>query len=293
MYSTHPPVVVGVDGSPESRSAVDFAAWEADRRRAPLRLVHGYQPPLMYGLSAGVVYDAGTPLRYARELVRAEAARMLGRYPNLEAVPVLAVEDPGNLLVDQSHDAALMVVGSRGLGSVHSLLIGSVSARVAAHAKAPVIVVRPPAPGTPRSGVVVGVDGSTGSAAAVEFAFDEAAARGTGLTAVYAWVVPPTSNLGPITEHHYDPVQAREEADRVLAEATAGWAEKYPEVELVRHAVHSLNPLRTLIEESGDAELVVVGNRGHGGFTSMLLGSVSDGLVRHARVPVAVVNPFE
>ena len=289
------PVVVGVDGSPESQAAVDFAAWEAHRRRLPLRLVHGYQPPIMYGLSVTVVYDAAAPLRYARELVRAEANRVLGRYRDLKGSPVLAVEDPGTLLVAQSRDAALVVVGSRGLGSFHSLLLGSVSARVAAHAKVPVIVVRPPARDTGRAhaGVVVGVDGSPGSAAAVEFAFEEASARGTGLTAVYAWVVPPTGNLGPITEHHYDPVEAQDEADRVLAEATAGWSEKYSEVELVRHAVHSLNPLRTLIEASGDAELVVVGSRGRNGFANLLLGSVSDGLVRHARVPVAVVHASE
>jgi nucleotide-binding universal stress UspA family protein len=201
----------------------------------------------------------------------------------------LTVGDPGSILLEDSRHATLVVVGSRGLGSLHSLLLGSVSARLVAHAKVPVVVVRPPAPDGDRVGVVVGVDGSPGSAAAVEFAFDEAAARGAALTAVYAWGVPPMGNLGPTTARHYDPVEARQEADRVLAEALAGWPEKYPDVRVIRRAVHSLNPLRTLIEESAYAELIVVGPRCHTGLAGLLLGSVSYGLVRHTRVPVAVV----
>jgi nucleotide-binding universal stress UspA family protein len=285
-------VVVGVDGSPESQAAVDVAAWEAQWRNVPLRLVHGYQPPVMYGPSVSLAYDAATPLRYARSLSRSEADRVRQRYPDLRMTAVTIVSDPGVVLVDESRDAALVVVGSRGRGSFHSLLLGSVSGHVAAHAQAPVIVVRPATDptGRPRSGIVVGVDGSPNSAAALEFAFEEASARDTYLTAVYAWVVPPTSNLGPITRRHYDPVEAQQEADRVLAEALAGWQEKYPDVELLRRAVHSVNPLRDLIEASADAELVVVGGRGRGGLVS-LLGSVSDGLVHEAQVPVAVVHP--
>jgi nucleotide-binding universal stress UspA family protein len=282
------PVVVGVDGSPESRTAVDLGAWEADRRRVPLRLVHGYQPPVMYGPAVAIAYDATAPLAYARTLVDAEAERVRQRHPELRVSTAVLIGDPGLVLIDESADAVLVVVGSRGVSSFHSLLLGSVCARVAAHARVPVVVVRPTAPHA--RGVVVGVDGSPGSVPAVEFAFAEAAARGTGLTAVYAWTVPPITNLGPVTRWHYDPVEAQDEADRVLAEATAGWAEKYPEVELLRRAVHTVNPLRTLIEESCDAELVVVGARGRGPIASLLLGSVSDGLVRHCRVPVVVVH---
>jgi nucleotide-binding universal stress UspA family protein len=294
MYNAlRAPVVVGVDGSPESRAAVDIGAWEAHRRRLPLRLVHGHQPPVMYGPSVTIAYDPATPLRQAGELVHTEAARVHARYPDLTTTTAVTVAEPGGVLVEESRTAALVVLGSRGVSSFYSMLLGSVSARVATHAQAPVIVVRSAAADADerrRAGVVVGVDGSPGSAAAVEFAFDEASARDTGMTAVYAWTVPPTHNLGPITESYYDPVDAQQEADRVLAEALAGWQEKFPEVSVVREALHSLNPLRTLIEESADAELVVVGARGRGGFASLLLGSVSDGLVRHAQVPVAVVH---
>jgi nucleotide-binding universal stress UspA family protein len=268
---TRAPVVAGVDGSPESRAAVDFAAWEADRRRLPLRLVHGYQPPAMYGPSVAIAYDAATPLAYSRSVVRAETERVRARYPELATTAAVIVGDPARTLVDESGRAALVVVGSRGLGSFHSLLLGSVSGQVATHARAPVVVVRPTAPDA--TGVVVGVDAAAGSAAAVEFAFVEAAWRGTDLTAVYAWTT-----------------GTQAEAERGLAEAVAGWTEKYPEVDVVRRAVQTANPLRTLIEESAGAQLVVVGARGHGAMASLLLGSVSDGLVHHARVPVAVVH---
>lgn len=290
--SVRAPVVVGVDGSPESRAAVDLAAWEAHWRRLPLRLVHAYQPPVMYGPSVAFVYDAATPLRYARSLPRTEEERVRQRYADLPLTTVTVVGEPSAVLLHECDGAALLVLGSRGMGSFRSLLLGSVSARVAVHATVPVIVVRPPAEGAGRepAGVVVGVDGSPNAAAAVEFAFEEASARGSGLTAVYAWTVPPTSNLGPVTQWHYDPVEAQQEADRVLAEAVAGWAEKYPDVEVVRRAVHSVNPVRDLLEESADAQLLVVGARGRGALTT-LLGSVSGGLVREARVPVAVVHP--
>ena len=284
----HAPVVVGVDGSPESRAAVDFAAWEAERRRVPLRLVHGYQPPAMYGPSVAIAYDAATPLAYARSMVKAEVERIRQEHPELTVATAGTISDPARALIEESGNASLVVVGSRGRSSFYSLLLGSVSARVAAHAKVPVVVIRPTE--TDAHGVVVGVDGSPGSAAALEFALVEAAARGTDLTAVYAWTVPPTGNLGPVTRRHYDPIEAQDEADRLLAEAVAGWQEKYPEVELVRRAVHTVNPVRTLIEESGNAELLVVGARGRGTVASLLLGSVSDGVVHHARVPVAVVH---
>lgn len=263
------PVIVGVDGSPESRMAVDLGAREAEWRQVPLRLVHGYEPPVMYGPTVAIAYDAATPLAYARTLVAEEADRVRAGHPDLTVGSGVLIGDPGLVLVEESSAAGLVVVGSRGAGSFHSLLLGSVSARVAGHARVPVLVVRPPA--RDARGVVVGVDGSPGSIPAVEFAMAEAAARGTGVTAVYA--------------HHGDP-----EADRVLAEATAGWPEKYPEVEVVRRAVRATSPVRVLIEESGTAELVVVGARGRRPIAGLLLGSVSDGLVRHARVPVAVVH---
>jgi nucleotide-binding universal stress UspA family protein len=284
MNSPRPSVVVGVDGSPDAGAAAGYGAWEADHRGLPLRLVHALQPPIMYGTGMVAGYDAGEPLKDAQTVLRETAEEVRGRYPGIEIATVVTAGTPGRVLVDESRTAALLVVGSRGLGRFGQLLAGSVSAQVAMHANAPVVVLRPPARDeqpSAGSGVVVGVDGSAGSSAAVAFAFEEAAARGTELLAVYAWA---RIDLR-------DAAEAQREADRMLAEALAGWPEKYPEVTIRRRAVPSLNPLATLIDEGAHAQLVVVGPRGRGGFTGLLLGSVSDGLVRHAHRPVAIVHP--
>jgi len=263
------PIVVGVDGSPESLAAVELAAWEAYQRRLPLRLVHGYQP----GPGGVVVGDAANRLARAWDRLGVESTRVQRRYPDLAAVTVVTLGDPGAVLVEESRGATLVVVGTRGLGSFHSELPGSVSAQVAAGAHAPVIVV--PAPDPARRapvGVVVAVDGSAGAWAAVEFAFDEAAGRGTDVTAVYVWA--------PADGRSADAAEPAEryDADRALAEAVAGWREKYPQVDLVRRAIPGTDPLRPLIEEAADAELVVVA-----------AGGYAVGLLGHVRVPVAVV----
>lgn len=286
--TTVAPVVVGVDGSADARMAIDLAAWEADRRHATLRLVYGFQPVHVYGMVA-VGYDLDRQLSDLKDMLTTESARVSRRYPDLTVQTEVVRGVPASVLVDESAAAQLVVLGSRGFGGFASLLIGSVSAQVAAHAKAPVIVVRPPAVrGTreiPGSGpVVVGVDGSTGSAAAVEFAFEEAAARGTGLIAIYAW------GIMPHDAGDDDPRREQHLADATLAEALAGWQDKYPDVPVRYRAIHSLVPVHTILDESGGAGLLVVGPRGRGGFAGLLLGSVGDGLVRHAPAPVAVVH---
>jgi nucleotide-binding universal stress UspA family protein len=282
------PVVAGVDGSADAGLAVDLAAWEADRRHAPLRLVCGFRPVYAYGMvSTG--YDLVRHVRDLDDMLLAESARVARRYPDLPVATEVVQGGPASVLVDKSRAAQLVVVGSRGLGGFASLLLGSVSAQVAAHAKAPVIVVRPPAVegsrDIPGSGpVVVGVDGSTGSPAAVQFAFEEAAARRHELIALYAW------GTMPYDGGDNNPWVGQDIADTALAEALLGWREKYPEVPVQHHAIHSLAPVQTILDQSAGAGLIVVGPRGHGGFTGLLLGSVGDALVRHAKAPIAIVH---
>lgn len=282
------PVVAGVDGSADAQLAVDLAAWEADRRHAPLRLVYGFRQVYSYGVVAAA-YDLDRQVRDLDDMLITESGRVAQRYPDLIVHTEVVGGVPAGVLVEESAAAQLVVVGSRGLGGFASLLLGSVSAQVAAHATSPVIVVRPPAArGTrelPGNGpVVVGVDGSTGSAAAVEFAFDEAAARGTGLIAVYVW------GVMPYDAGDDDPRVEQDGPDAALAEALAAWQDKYPEVPVSHRAVHSLVPVHTILDQSADAGLIVVGRRGRGGFAGLSLGSVGDGLVRHAKAPVAVVH---
>jgi nucleotide-binding universal stress UspA family protein len=108
--------------------------------------------------------------------------------------------------------------------------------------------------------------------------------------AIYAWQALPTTNLGPINRRYHEPADAYAEADRLLAEQMAGWQEKYPDVAVERHPILTLNPAATLVEASSGASLLVVGSRGRGGFTGMLLGSTGRALVHHAHCTVAVVH---
>jgi nucleotide-binding universal stress UspA family protein len=268
------PVVAGIDGSAHSRAAAALAAWEAARNNRTLRLVSGLEQPLTAG-------DGTLP---PDALLRDAAGSLQNDHPGLHVEIEATVGNPRAVLVDESRDAALVVLGSRGLGGFKGLLLGSVSTQVAAHARAPVIVARgalgdgahtPPAPGD--GPVVVGVDGSPGSAAAAEFAFDEADARRQPLIAVYAWQVPRVGE---------------EEAGRVPEEATARPAARYPDVPVEHRTVDATNPAQALLEVGDEvgASLVVVGSRGRDGFSGLLLGSVSQAVLNHAHRTVAVVH---
>jgi len=295
--TTVAPVVAGVDGSADAQLAVDLAAWEADRRHATLRLVYGFRPVYVCGV-ATIGYDLDRQVRDLDNMLIAESARVARRYPDLPVATEVVRGAPASVLLDESAAAQLVVVGSRGRGGFATLLLGSVSAQVAAYAASPVIVMRPPSRGgttgggdtargardIPGSGpVVLGIDGSTGSAAAVEFAFDEAAARGTGLIAVYPW------GTMPYDAGVDDPRVDQHTADTALADALAAWQDKYPEVPVSHRAVHSLVPVHAILDQSAGAGLIVVAPRG-GGFAGLPLGSVGDSPVRHASAPVAVVH---
>jgi nucleotide-binding universal stress UspA family protein len=162
------------------------------------------------------------------------------------------------------------------------VVLGSVSQHVTRHASCPVVVTRTPYhPDSKR--VVVGVDGSNGSRKALAFAFDHASRSGSSVAAIHAW-----RNLarGFPGEGLIEEIQA---AERVLAEALAGFADQYPDVEVSAEAI-PIAPQRALADASQAAELVVVGSRGLGAFAGLLLGSVSQSVLHHAQCPVAVVR---
>ncbi len=286
------PILVGIDYSPDSMAAVEYGAWEAQRRRLPLRIVHALGALPAYGPGAGAGYLVGAMVRDASRLLGDATERVERRHPGLQVSHTVLTGGAAAALVAESASATLVVLGARGVGGFAELLTGSVSAQVAAHAHAPVVVVRRSgAVNVPPAGpVVAGVDGSDHAAHALGFAFEEADARGTGLVAVYAWDIPPQHNLGPITRRHYDPDEAQQEAERVLAEALAGWADKYPDVPVQKLAVHTLTPAAVLRDAASGASLLVVGSRGRGGFLGLLLGSVSQNLLTYTQCSVAIVH---
>jgi nucleotide-binding universal stress UspA family protein len=284
-------VVAGVDGSECGLQAVRWAAAEALRRQLPVRLVAAHAWP-----SGGLVGDPGLGVDYRavlRDVVlghlatAAADARQVAPELDIEQVEVTGYPVP--VLLGESAHAEIVVLGDRGLGGFTGLLIGSVAVEVTAHASCPVIVVRgsePDRTGPRPEPVVVGVDGSPTSEAATAFAFEAASLRRVPLVAVHVWRdVLVDATMAPLLD--WDVIDSDER--EVLAERLAGWTEKYPDVP-VRRLVARDRPARALVEESGRAQLVVVGSRGRGGFHGLLLGSVSQALLHNAHCPVAVVR---
>jgi nucleotide-binding universal stress UspA family protein len=285
------PVVVGVDGSETALAAVELGAWEAERRGVSLRLVHAYTWPSPYSLVGfpGQPEAYEFPLQAARVMVADVAERVRARRPGLDVRTAVVAGWAAGTLVDESDHAGLVVVGARGLGGFAGLLVGSVSAQVSSHSRCPVVVTRGGADPTAAGPVVVGVDGTEEGNAALGFAFEEAAARGMPLVALWAWWMLPWGNLGPVSPRHYDEAEAAEEARRLLAEAVAGWSERHPDVETRQLAVHDMNPAEALRDASREAGLLVVGRHGGSAASRWVLGSIGEALVRHAECPVAVV----
>lgn len=285
-------VLVGVDGSVSAQGALSWAIAEASSRHCTLRIVHAFSWPMIgNALDLAFVGDTDLGLQSAAEWILTEAAASAREVaPNLRVTTDLFVGPPAATLLSQSHDADLVVVGSRGVGGFRGLLVGSVSATVAAHAPCPVIVVHPHGDGTafpaaPTGRIVVGVDGSEISSEAIRFAYQQAARRQIGITAVHAAM---TTRQHPSLRV---PAEIVDQIDRLLlAEAMESKRVLFPGIDVRTRLVHG-HPAQALIDASEGAELVVVGSRGRGGFAGMLLGSVSQAVLQHAACPVAVVRP--
>ncbi|MFG1900371.1 universal stress protein [Micromonospora carbonacea] len=283
------PVVVGVDGSDSALHAVRVATREAEARRRPLRVVHAFIWPLLgtpLGPAPGGPPDAGLR-NYAEQVVADAVAEARKVSTEVDVTGELVDGSPVPVLLRESRDAALVVLGSRGLGGFGQLLVGSAAIGVSARADCPVLVVR----GEARADgpVVVGVDGSALSDEAIGFAFEGAARRDTDLVVVHAWLFPTPAAPGAVLPLAYDLDAIAEEEERVLAESVAGWSQRYPEVTVHRRLVRG-TPARVLVEASRTAQLTVVGAHGRGAWGGLLLGSVSHAVLHHAASPLAIVR---
>jgi len=297
MHTTDRPIVVGIDLSGTSNLALDWAATEASRRGKPLVVVHTYSAVGYPTVRAGV---PGAPLppdldrvfrETALEACSEAAEKVRANHPGLTVSTVTSTGSPGEALVDASKEAALVVVGARGLGAVRGMVLGSVSTHVAAHAHCAVVVVHEaPTHSLIDARVVVGVDGSEVSAAAIRFAFEQADSRGVGLTVAHTWQLDSVEGAAAAMAWSVDVDQISEEERSIVAEAIAGFAEQYPSVD-VRRVVTQGHPVHELARLSENAALLVVGSRGRGAVAAWLAGSVSQSLIRAAHCPVAVVHP--
>lgn len=289
----HPGVVVGVDGSPGSAVALQWAARDAQLRNVPLTLVHVVPP------AAGHWRDSAMlpPWLHARremgrrllEDARRTVATAIGKTA-LETKSVMPSAHAVSALVDLSKDADLVVVGCLGAGTLRGRHLGSVSAGLTHYAHSPVAVVHDGTLPTidSRAPVLMGIDGSPCAQAAAAIAFDEAAQRGTGVLALHAWKeVGVFDSVVSFPRHRWPELYAKEEA--VMDEQLAPWRERYPDVP-VRRMIKRGDPAEILVDMSASAQLVVVGSHGSGGFAGMLLGSVSAATLLLARVPVIVAR---
>ena len=239
------PVVVGVDGSASAYRAVEWAAGEAHRRGVGLRLVRAFS-------WTTADHPTGWVARYRDEMLdvsRRQVARAVrvaaDTRPDVEAESQVEIGAPIQVLSPEARRAQLLVLGDRGLGEVAGLVLGSVAVSLAASGACPVVVVRGERAGADGA-VVVGVDGSPVSEAALAFAFDAAAARGVDLVAVHAWS--PTAideELASLVERDVSAESA------VLAERLAGWGQKYPQV-AVRRTVVRDGAVRALVTASAE-----------------------------------------
>lgn len=183
----------------------------------------------------------------------------------------------------------MVVLGSRGR-SGFSRLLGSTSLQVAMHAPCAVVVIRlagedaPPGPSKGR--VVVGIDDSSRSERATDFAFRQADSRGIGVTAVLSWIGPDIDSTAS-PAHEWE--QAAQDEQALLSELLAGRREEYPDVDIVEKTVRG-DFTGALVHESPGAELLVVGSHGRGTVGGIVLGSVSRALLHRAHCPVAVVR---
>ena len=280
------PVVVGIDGSPESRVALRWAAEHAARVEAPLEVVHAWREPMAFVPEAypvGLV-EMGRMDDAARAMVSAELAA-IGLEPG-EVVITAVHGRSAHGLLQRCTDAQLVVVGRHGAG--HHPLLGNTAEQVARHAPCPVAVV-PIIPAPVRDRVIVGVDGSHGSQLAVRWAADEAHRRHSRLEALLVWsfidqIHPPGR---PDFDPHYGDDAALLALDAALSDAIG------PDTAAIERRVVCDLARIVLVEHSDRADLIVTGRRGAGGFAGLRLGSVSRFVLERSPCPVVVVRDQE
>lgn len=286
-------IVVGVDGSEHSAAALRWAAREAELHGGKLTAVLVWDLFNQRHPDGSRRFDPAYDEAHADAALLAAVEAALG--PDAAAsvgrLPVCDV--PAQGLIEAAKGADLLVVGARGLGGFRGLLLGSVSQQCLHHAPGPIAIVHPPREGGTDGAerIVVGVDGSEPSRAALRWALTEAALRHATLEAVHGWEVPVV--YGPVIgAFPYDTkaveTGARELLDELVDEALA--TVDAPGVTVERTAVPGGAAAR-LLDAAEHAALVVIGRRGLGGFGRLLLGSVSEHVARHAPCPVVVLPP--
>jgi nucleotide-binding universal stress UspA family protein len=278
-------VIVGLDNSPESLAAAHWAAREAVMRGADLLLVHVEEWPMPVAVAMPTV-TRDDHRDWADELLEGAVDELRLAHPGLRISGRRMPGRPAGALAVAAADAELLVLGSRGLGTVMGALMGSVGLATVAATTAPVVVVR--ADGSehghgPDKEVVVGVDLHRPAGPVLAFAFEEAARRGCTLRAVHGWKL-------PVMFAHSDEARAEagREAATALGAALRSWRQEHPSVAVVERPVMGAGA-QVLVDEAADAGLVVVGRHVRRAPLVPHIGHVAHAAMHHCRAPVAVV----
>lgn len=288
-------IVVGVDGSASSDRALLWAAAEAARTSSSLRIVHAWRVPVAV---TSAMYAA--PYIDPREMERGAEAIVAGAVQSVgdllgdgapRTEPVVAEGHPVEVLVDAAVGADLLVVGTRGRSELAGALLGSVSAGCAHHTPVPLAVIGADAPALDGGVVVVGYDGSAGGAVALRWAVQRAQDIGAKVHVIHAWSAVLTMPFGGMPDVSTvadvpDPGPAIEQA---VADAVHDLGDLPP----TSIEIGPLPAAGTLLREAVGATALVVGSHGHGGFTGMLLGSVSNHCLHHSPCPLIIVPTRE
>lgn len=292
MTDHHPRVIIGVDGSEGSIEALRWAAHEAARRDVSLHVMTCAQLPITVeasmvggGSFAGSSMDSIIAEQERVNQRAVDLARTFGLDIAVSGETVLGA--PGYALVSASHADDIVVVGATSHPGRLTDLLGSVATVVTHRAKGTAIVVHgaPPRDYSLQK-VVVGVDGSPSSDAALLWAAEEATISGAQVLLVHGWTYPYVGMKSAASEPRDE---MRLDAMRVLEHATNRVKEIAPALS-TQAIICEEAPAKAILDAAVGADLVVVGSRGRGGFASLLLGSVSRTVLQHSPCPVAVIH---
>ncbi|MET7451968.1 universal stress protein [Streptomyces sp. NPDC005574] len=307
-------ITVGLDGSPESRAAAEWAAREAALRTLPLKIVHVWEPvpePLAQAPLLGAETqqhwtersEMGVPPAEGRGRIPREAAEGIAlRHPGVEVSSEQVTGRPADRLAEAAKSAELLVLGSRGLGGPGGFMVGSVGLSVLAHTERPVVLVRAleaaadehetdpagvPSAATPFRPVVLGLDTEHPDTTLIEFAFDTAVRRATSLRVVHGWNPPPYYAFGtPADPALHESLALRAAGE--LSDLLRPWRQKFPDVEVTEMSRYGSAAVH-VVEAAREASLVVVGRRVRHSPFGAHIGHVTHAVVHHSTAPVVVV----
>ena len=279
-------ILVGVDGSNASYKAAWWAANYAKHAGLTLQIVCAYSLPSYAAVSFDATYtamgDDNAAHSDAQEIL--SKAKAIADEQGVEAATLIVTGDPASVFVELSRNYNLIVIGNRGKGGLAERLLGTTSSSLPAYAYCPIVVV----PYTDDDGnlmhlnntitkVAVGSDESKWGLKALEIAASFANAWGAELDVISA--APQVKGADDaVYESYMEDLETR----------VKPLEEQYPDLAIRKRIVPG-SAVDTLTKASFDHDVVVVGSRGRGGFTGLLLGSTSQGLIQHAAGPVYVV----